>query len=725
MKNTLDIFEQEVKYYNYKDFDYRLLRKIKAYTRRSKYAERRYTVAELYAEADTETSKSSRYGQLDLLTKSPITINYVCCWSLCLIAPEIGIVCLWGRTPKEYTECLNNIRKNITADKVYIYFHYLGYDHVFLRAFEKLAFGEPIQQLNTDSMYPVIREYENGLCIRDSLILANCSLNTWGKQLDVPHKKAVGKWDYSVQRDYNYKFSDDEFEYFTVDVICGAECLYKLAYTLGLHLVDLPLTSTGIVRRACRKAAEKGSHDDFVSMAPFYSTFKRLSEETYSGGYTHANRFEIGYIHENVKCFDFVSSYPFVMLSEKYACEEFQPLDHGLKVEEALKMNDDYCYITDFLAYNIRLKDANNPMPYLQYSKIDKTVGHFIMDNGRIVAADAIRINSITDVTLALLNEYYEWEDAACINIEYAKKDYLPKWFRDFVFKCYEDKCMLKHGDKATYSLAKSRLNALYGMCVQSLPSTILELQEDLEEQGKAEGQYIKLQSDREELYIAHLNNQTSLLNYAWGVWITEYAKRNLFELGKCTASPMDWLYSDTDSVMSDKWIDEEVEAYNNKAKQKLIDAGYGPVVLNGEEFWLGLAEFDDDKGIMTQFVSLGSKRYAYVNDSGLHITVAGVPKKEGAKALKDIKNFHKGFIFKGEETGKLLHKYYFSSIIKEEDGCMYADYVDLTPADYDLGEVERCDPDFEDFNIDVFLARMNADELGLVIADGENAGRL
>ena len=88
----------------------------------------------------------------------------------------------------------------------------------------------------------------------------------------------------------------------------------------------------------------------------------------------------------------------------------------------------------------------------------------------------------------------------------------------------------------------------------------------------------------------------------------------------------------------------------------------------------------------------MGAKRYCgrCKADGRLHITVAGVPKKRGALCLKeDIKNFHPGFIFSGEITGKKTHVYFIKDkIYIDKAGNETGDSISLIPCDYELDSV-------------------------------------
>ena len=73
-----------------------------------------------------------------------------------------------------------------------------------------------------------------------------------------------------------------------------------------------------------------------------------------------------------------------------------------------------------------------------------------------------------------------------------------------------------------------------------------------------------------------------------------------------------------------------------------------------------------------------------------MKITVAGVPKKQGAKCLNDdLHNFHSGFIFDGLTTGKKQHTYFYEEDIwTDAAGNERGDSIDLSPADYLLDSV-------------------------------------
>lgn len=221
--------------------------------------------------------------------------------------------------------------------------------------------------------------------------------------------------------------------------------------------------------------------------------------------------------------------------------------------------------------------------------------------------------------------------------------------------------------------------------CQRSIRPDICECYEDTIDEKTGDfyksGEYIIKETEDAKHYQKYLDNENSILNYAWGVWTTAYALEALMDLGKCVKDNGLWLYSDTDSVYACGWDCDKLNEFNRRQKEKLKAAGYGPVVKNGREYWPGIAEYD---GTYLEFIGLHSKCYAVRKlDGTLKITVAGVPKRGALCLDNDLNNFHDGFIFSGEVTGKLTHYYMYRERPVVENGIEKGDSVDLHACDY------------------------------------------
>lgn len=661
----------------YTDFDYGVLNHI-IYKKRPVRGEPD-TVNDCFIMADTETSKKP-YIYKVVETKgnrTEVRENHVVAWSVAIRALGRNIVTLWGRKPSELMDCINRIRSSLPGFKTIIYFHNLAYDYVFLRKFLFRDFGTPVHSLNTKPHYPIVLEFDDGLILKDSLILSQRSIEKWAEDMDVEHRKAVGKWDYNKIRTQDETFSADELEYIEHDVLAGVECLDALREVLKKDVYSMPYTATGIPREDVRKLGRPFNANQFFRRhAATFEQYLQL-EQVYHGGFTHANRHEVGFIHDRAVCFDFASSYPYVLLSEKYPMAAFSPLSNK-KIGFILEQSEQYAFMFKLCMLRPRLKDDLTPMPSLQFSKCTKLINP-VVDNGRVLSAAYAEIY-LNEVDLEVIAKQYDFDGHVCTHVYAASKGYLPRWLTDYIFGLYEDKTKLKGGDPVLYALAKSKVNCIYGMCVQK--NIRQEIVEDFDT-----GEYAAApEQDPEALYEEFMKQRKNVLLYQWGVWCTSYAMRNLFELGSCVSGI--WLYSDTDSVYATEWDEDKVLSYNEGAHAKLQANGYGPVLHNGREYWLGAAEPD---AVYTDFITLGSKRYAGRGKDGkLHITVAGVPKK-GAACLKDeIRNFRRGFIFDGRSTGKMMHFYIYKDEIEiDEAGNETGDSIDLQPCNYLLDQAE------------------------------------
>ena len=676
----------EYKRLYYKDADLSFLENVPIACRKKD------TVNDIIITFDTETSKSKKNTFFIQKKKgkeykriNPVN-NYVVAWTISIGTMTHDLMTIYGNRPSEFIETVKSIIYHLQGNQTLLYAHNLAYDYTFLRRFLFDAFGYPVQQLNTKAHYPISIEFANGLTLKDSLILAQRSLDKWAKDLDVVNKKAVGFWDYDMIRFQDYTFSLDELIYIENDTLALLQCLRKMCEALNKHIYTLPYTATGIVREKIKRAGlEHFGNDLFKKCVPTFDIYQILTK-CFHGGFTHANEnysciTQIGL----TECFDFASSYPFVLLTEKFPVDAYRPIeirDYNTILDRA----DNYSFIFEVTLLDVHLKKYVE-MPFLQYSKTTNTVNQ-IMDNGRITHADMVSIY-MTEVDFEIICEQYDFNKDFVIieNCYMAEKDYLPKWFTDEIYQLFIDKTKLKGVDKVRYQIAKGMLNSCYGMCAQrSVRDNIIENYET----GDFETQDTDLLAEYEK----YTKKKTNVLPYQWGVYVTAYATRNLFKLGKCFEY---WLYSDTDSCYGQNPDLKAIDEYNESCKAKLIDRGYGAVMHNNREYWLGVAEQDGDEDKYTEFKTLGAKRYVgrCLADGQLHLTVSGVPKRAVEQLDDNILNFTRGFIFKGEQSGKLTHFYQMSDkIYIDDNGNECADSIDLCPCDYELSDPYHLDLD-------------------------------
>lgn len=434
----------------YSFFDFGILRHVSYLARGGK--KNSETTNDIVIMADTETSKE---------IQGEICKNYVVAWTISMRAYGMNIATLYGTRPSEMVDCINRLIMAMRGDKTIIYIHNMAYDWMFLRKFFLAAWGTPLHQLNTKPHYPVVIEFANGIVLKDSLILSQRKLDKWAKDLDVEHKKASGAWDYDRIRHQGERLDADERTYIEHDTLAGVECIDKTKNTLGKRINSMPFTATGIPREQVRKLASERANrgrDVFKRIVPPYHV-QQILERCFHGGFTHANRHYAELVLKGrIEAYDEASAYPFVMLVEKYPMGRFAPFTN-VKPQFILDNCEDHAYIFKLILVKPRIKSEDVQMPALQLSKAVKTV-NAISDNGRILCAEYVEIY-LNEIDLAVIMDQYDYDHAACIDVYITGKDYLPRWYTDYVYECFREKTMLKGGDPTSYSIAKGKLNSL------------------------------------------------------------------------------------------------------------------------------------------------------------------------------------------------------------------------------------------------------------------------
>lgn len=195
-------------------------------------------------------------------------------------------------------------------------------------------------------------------------------------------------------------------------------------------------------------------------------------------------------------------------------------------------------------------------------------------------------------------------------------------------------------------------------------------------------------------------DSKRRFLFYPWGVWVTAYARRNLFE--GIYACGLDYCYSDTDSIKTLNYSKHKsfFEDYNRRIVDKLrlamdhhgLDYSYiAPKTIKGVEKPLGVW---DDEGEYSRFRTLGAKRYITEHDGNVSITVSGVNKKYAVPYLLErfgdnvFERFEDSLSIPAGHTGKSTHTY-----IDDEIAGVVTDYNGKSSRYYERSAVhlEQC----------------------------------
>lgn len=498
----------------------------------------------------------------------------------------------------------------------------------------------------------------------DSHFIFKCSYRLSGYSLEVlannlkSHniKKMVGDLDYNLIRNSKTPISKEELKYCENDVLIVTSYIDEQINEFG-NIEKIPLTQTGKVRRYVRKQCfQNKEYQYFIKELTIEKPEYLMLKNAFMGGFTHCNAMYTNKICNNVTSYDFTSSYPTVLISEKY------PMSKGKEVyinteSELLNLIKNYCVLVDLQFTNIKSSFMYEQI--ISYSKC-RNVKNPLINNGRIVQADTLTI-SCTDVDFLNIRDFYKWDNMKIGLCYIYEKDYLPKEFIKTILHLYKSKTELKgvDGKEVEYLHSKELLNSLYGMCVTSIVHDTV---------GFNGSEWTTENGNLDEELKNYNTDKNRFLFYQWGVWCTAYARNNLYTaIRECKE---DYIYSDTDSVKIfnadkhkmyfeeyNKWIVQKLEKCLNYHS---IPLDYiSPKTIKGETKTLGVWDFD---GFYTDFKTLGAKRYIFRKDNKLSITVCGLSKKSGKDFIESQEKpflfFNDGMFVDCEHTGKMTHTY-------------------------------------------------------------------
>lgn len=536
--------------------------------------------------------------------------------------------------------------------------HNMNFEFQFTRYF----IGDIVKPIVTDKYCPLLIPTALGIVYRCSYRLTNKSLESFTKGF--PHAKLAGDFDYSVIRTPKTKLTDLEYAYCYNDVKGLCEAFRdRLEKDKKYNIANIPLTSTGYVRKACQQSMHKSpaNHKRFIDSKLSPHLYK-LCRRAFRGGNTHTNsrftgvlvgRPELGGIGGDIHHADIASSYPTqILVSNNFPLGPFIPMDPAEVLPNFDKLCSQYCLLVVIRMKDIKYRGTCG-IPYIAKSKTITRIDDkdkIIEDNGRIFAAPFVEI-ACTEIDLRYILRDYEASEVIVTEAYKSHKGRLPWELRRVCLEYYKKKTALKHvksedgSIEYEYARSKEMLNSCYGMMAQRVDHVSYDY---------INGDYIIKPQTLNEQLDKFYESRSSFLPYQYGVWVTSLSRQAL-QVGLDICGP-DTIYCDTDSVFFIGDHQAEFDELNRQLTEAATKAGAIAETKNGELMPCGIWDFEPDCKL---FKSLGAKKYLLSYDGvNIESTIAGVSKKLGAAFFTE----HGFDAFTNETTietsGKLAAKY-------------------------------------------------------------------
>lgn len=552
---------------------------------------------------------------------------------------------------REWTElkqAFDDVRMVFGNKTTLVFVHNLSYDIDYI--FKNVSRPKSMLSNSSHGIISAVLEDYPFIEFRCSYKLSGTSLSKLGKSLGFP--KLDSSYRFILPSD---EITADEWKY------CERDCDVVGKYILDVILPEykflhsIPLTKTGRVRKTFAK------HYSETEKAPFWDTLPpedcyQAMQDAFAGGLCLCNPMYTGQVITEVDSYDIKSSYPFVMLTEKY------PYTITREESPTLDMLNERFWIAKLRFRNIKSRFAWGWLSDAKMNAVDVLTAERY--NGKLLNAGWFE-RTITNIDYEMICKTYIFDSVEVLELYHLYNyDFLPSPYietiKEFAVKKHELSKVVKALSEddpqfleknIEYMLAKGDFNGIYGMSVQKLVNTEYYLTDDF--------QYASTDPDYKQ------TNKHIKRNFLFGIFITAYARKNLLT-AILHNKPQLLLYTDTDSI---KFVsDGEFHGTNVRMLKKYRKY---PALRN-----LGIFEHDAH---YDKFVYWGAKKYCYEKRGKVYTTVAGLPKTKGSELkfyrddpdrleeLNNIEQFHPPMIFKDCKLGS---KYiYLDHSFDSEDG--------------------------------------------------------
>lgn len=558
-------------------------------------------------------------------------------WQVC-----IKDCVIFGRIWEEFLCFCNALHLYLKTDdshRIVVYVHNLSYEFQFMKDFLELS------EIFAKDAHKVMKCFchRYGIEFRCSYFLSNMSLAKFCENSKgVTHYKLVDTYDYKKLRTPRTPLTELEKGYCYNDVRGLCECIRDRM--MDDNLAEIPLTSTGYVRREFRVAMQADKTYYPYQFSDMRLTLKQyqLCKDVFRGGNTHANRKHAGHtIKQLMGSMDISSSYPAQIAMAYYPMTAFRQVEITSQ-KQFDRLCDRCCVIMRVQFSNLQLKD-NVPIPYIDFAHCEKYGRDRVLDNGRVLSIDCCEL-PLTEIDLAIIKNQYTYDYYTVSECYVAERGKLPTSMRKTMMDFFIAKSQLKGNPEKVYEYmkAKNKLNSTFGMCVTDL------LQETWS-MNHVTGEWTCQAPDAQKALDEYYNSRNAFLHYQWGIYVTAHARKQLQDMLDIVG--IDVVYCDTDSI---KFLHPETyiplfEAKNADLEKRALENDIPAYCeVNGKRYVLGLWDMDD---VYIQFKTLGAKKYCGIewdekaakagkDPCRFATTVAGMNKKLGAVNIKCPNNF-------------------------------------------------------------------------------------
>lgn len=563
---------------------------------------------------------------------------------------------IYGRRPSEIIALLQKLAESYELSderRIICYIHNASYDIQYLKHF--LARYDPRIKILAIDNHSMLQIDVFGFRIICSYKLSNMSLAKLSESYAAKYIKAVGEIDYTVVRYQDSKLSEKDWYYMFSDVASQHDGINGYITTMGYkYAFECPITSTGFVRTACRKAAlsEEGYREKFEASALKLDEYE-LCRQAFMGGVTIQSFVYAGVTirSDKLRHKDFTSSYP-----ARQMCN-YMPVGAPMKYGDINDMQtfrvllDKYCCVFILELSDVHIKTGITA-PYIPNSKLIDS-DDVLKINGKVVYAKRMTM-AVCELDFKIIESQYTYKNIRVGNMLLFERGKAPDWLQNEVMYYFKNKCELKGIDDELYNKSKAFLNSIYGMTATAILREIFKLDSDLIITKSKD----KDEEAKQKALNKYYKSYNSFMPYQLAVYTTAWARFALFEMIQRIGYD-NFIYCDTDSAFYLETPENRIrmEEYAKACREDAIRHG----AYIGNKY---LGEPTDEPPIRA-FRGLHAKCYAMEElnkDTGeyeLKVTIAGIPKKAtkfidgkaftmtNAQELGSIDKLEDGFTFK------------------------------------------------------------------------------